>query len=115
MVKREVIEILTKFQKALEEKGIQVTKIILYGSQGTGKFHRDSYIDVTVVSPDFGKARFEEGVRLFQIACKINPRIEPLPICLDSYEKDTWIPLIYEIRENGVELENLEVDEFMSL
>jgi hypothetical protein len=55
--------------------------------------------------PDFGKDRFEEGVRLFKIACEIDSLIEPVPISLESYEKDTWIPLIYEIRVNGIELE----------
>jgi len=104
MAKKEIIEILRKFQKVLEEKGIHVEKIILYGSRVTGKFHKDSDIDIAVVSPDFGKDRFEEGVRLFEIACKIDPRIEPVPISIKSYEKDTWIPLIYEIREKGLEL-----------
>jgi hypothetical protein len=31
-----------------------------------------------------GKDRFEKGVRLFQIACKIDPRIEPAPNSLAS-------------------------------
>lgn len=104
MVKREIIEIMKKFQKAVETKGIKVEKIILYGSYIKGKFDKDSDIDVAIISPDFGKDRFEEGVMLFEIAYKIDPRIEPVPISLESYEKDTWIPLIYEIKEKGVEL-----------
>lgn len=104
MVEREIIEILRKFQKAVEAKGIRVEKIILYGSYTAGKFHKDSDIDVAVISPDFGKDRFEEGVMLFEIAYKIDPRIEPVPISLESYEKDTWVPLIYEIKEKGIEL-----------
>ncbi len=36
---------------------------------------------------------------------RIDPRIEPVPISSESYEKDTWIPLIYEIRQKGIELE----------
>jgi len=79
MVEREIVEILMKFQKALEKKGIRVTKIVLYGSHATGKFHQDSDIDVAIVSPDFGKDRFEEGVRLFQIAYKIDPELNLLP------------------------------------
>ena len=105
MVEKEVVEILMKFQKALEKKGIRVTKIVLYGSHATGKFHQDSDIDVAIVSPDFGKDRFEEGVRLFQIAYKIDPRIEPIAISSESYERDTWLPLIYEIRERGIPLD----------
>ena len=48
MVEKEVVEILMKFQKALEKKGIRVTKIVLYGSHATGKFHQDSDIDVAI-------------------------------------------------------------------
>jgi predicted nucleotidyltransferase len=104
MVKREIIKTVKKLQIVLEEEGIRVKKIILYGSHAIGRPHKDSDIDLAVVSPDFGKDRFEEGVRLFQIASKIDPRIEPVPVSLESYEKDTWIPLIYEIRKNGIEL-----------
>jgi len=56
----------------------------------------------------------EEGMNLFRIAGRIDPRIEPVPISLTSYENDTWITLIYEIRENGVELEILDVDELVN-
>ncbi|MBU1628437.1 nucleotidyltransferase domain-containing protein [bacterium] len=105
MVEREILNKLKEFKKILEANGIRITKMILYGSRLTGKFHEDSDIDVALVSPDFGKDRFDEGVKLFQFACKIDPRIEPVPISPQSYEHDTWIPLIYEIRENGLELD----------
>ena len=106
MVERKIIGILKRFQKSLEVEGIQIDKIILYGSYASGKFHKDSDIDVAVVSPSFGVDRFEEGARLFRIACKIDPRIEPVPISLESYQNDTWVPLICEIKENGIELED---------
>jgi len=60
---------------------------------------------VAIVSPDFGKDRFEEGVKLFQIASKIDPRIEPVPISPKSQEQDSWVPLLYEIREKGQEIQ----------
>lgn len=104
MVKKEIIRNLQKLHKAVEETGIRITKIVLYGSYANGTFNRDSDIDVAIVSPDFGRDRFEEGVKLFEIASKIDPRIEPVPISLNSYKKDTWLPLIYEIREKGVEI-----------
>jgi len=57
-----------------------------------------------VVSRDFGKDRTEEGMLLFRIAGEIDVRLEPVPISLDSYKNDTWVPLIYEIRTKGIEL-----------
>ena len=104
MVKTEVRKNLIKFSKALNKKGIRVSKVILYGSRARGNFSKDSDIDVAIVSPDFGKDRFEEGVKLFQIAYKIDPRIEPVPVSLRSFEQDTWLPLIFEIRKKGIEI-----------
>ncbi|MEK7699804.1 MAG: hypothetical protein AAB332_05315 [Planctomycetota bacterium] len=59
---------------------------------------------MVVVSPDFGKDRFEEGKTLLQIAWQIDPKLEPIPISSESYEIDTWVPLVYEIRQKGVVL-----------
>ncbi|MEK6767064.1 MAG: nucleotidyltransferase domain-containing protein [Planctomycetota bacterium] len=105
MVEKKVVKKIEEFVKALKRDNINVVKVILYGSRVSGKAHEYSDIDVVIVSPDFGKDRFEEGVRLFKIACEIDSLIEPVPISLESYEKDTWIPLIYEIRVNGIESE----------
>ena len=104
MVQAEVRNKLVKLQRALERRGIRVQKMILYGSRASGRHRKYSDIDVAVVSPDFGKDRFREGVMLFKVACEIDARIEPVPISVESYEKDTWIPLIHEIREKGVEV-----------
>jgi len=104
MVKKEIVKNLQKLHQAVEKTGIRITKVILYGSYANGTFNRDSDIDVAIVSPDFGRDRFEEGVALFKIASKIDPRIEPVAVSLNSYQKDTWLPLIYDIREKGVEI-----------
>jgi uncharacterized protein len=102
MVEQEILVKLRAFQVALEREGIHVEKIVLYGSRAAGTCHQDSDIDVAVISPDFGKDRFEEGVKLLQIAYKIDPRLEPVPISAESYKNDTWVPLVYEIREKGI-------------
>lgn len=105
MVEAEIIENIRQFAKLLRKRKIRISKIILYGSRVTGKAHKYSDIDIAIVSPDFGKDRFAEGVKLWSIARKIDPRIEPVPISLSSYEEDTWLPLIYEIRTKGIEVE----------
>jgi uncharacterized protein len=103
MVKKEIIKKVREFRKALIRQRIRVAKIILYGSYASGKMHKGSDIDIAVISADFGKDRFNEGIKLFEIAYKIDPRFEPIPISLTSYKKDTWLPLIYEIRHRGIE------------
>lgn len=104
MVKAEIRESLRQFQEALGKSGIRVSKLILYGSCAGGEVREYSDIDVAVVSPDFGKDRFDEGVKLFTIAAAIDPRTEPVPVSVEQYETGDWIPLIYEIKEKGIEL-----------
>ena len=104
MVKAEIVEKIKKFIEVIERQNIKVAKAIIYGSQVSGKMHEYSDIDVAIVSSDFGNDRYEEGTKLFELACEVDPRIEPVPISLRSYEEDTWVPLIYEIRTKGVEI-----------
>jgi predicted nucleotidyltransferase len=104
MVEKEIIKKVKEFVKELKRQRIKVAKVIIYGSRISGKSRKYSDIDVAIVSPDFGKDSYEEGARLFVIAGKIDPRIEPVPISVESYKNDTWIPLIYEIRTKGIEL-----------
>jgi len=104
MDKSQVLKIIKAFVKALKDAGISVDRVILYGSHAKGVARLDSDIDIAVVSKDFGKDRVEEGMTLFRIAGKIDSRLEPVPISTTVYENDTWIPLVYEIREKGIEL-----------
>jgi predicted nucleotidyltransferase len=106
MVDPEIRNIIFRFIGAVTASGIRVEKVVLYGSYASGNIHTSSDLDLAIVSPDFGKDRFEEGKKLFQLAWRIDPRIEPIPISSESYEKDTWIPLIHEIKQKGVEFQN---------
>ncbi|MBI5235367.1 MAG: nucleotidyltransferase domain-containing protein [Deltaproteobacteria bacterium] len=104
MVEKEIVEVVKGFAKKLRQRKIRISKIILYGSRLSGVARRYSDIDVAVVSPDFGKDGFREGVKLFEIAAEVDTRLEPVPLSVKSYENDTWIPLIYEIRRTGLEI-----------
>lgn len=104
MGQREALKVIKKFVKALKREGIAIDHVILYGSHARGNARADSDIDVAVVSKNFGKDPVEEGMTLFRLAGKIDPRLEPVPISVKTYKKDTWIPLIYEIRDKGIEL-----------
>jgi predicted nucleotidyltransferase len=98
------MDIILRFVRALDKNGVRVEKAVLYGSYPSGNFHSGSDLHLAIISCDFGKDRFEEGKKLLQIAWRVDPRIEPVPISLESYENDTWIPLTYEIRQKGIEV-----------
>lgn len=104
MVQQQIRKKVNIFVKEVKKAGIKVSKVILFGSSVSGRAHEFSDIDVAIISPGFGKDRYREGARLFEIACRIDPLIEPVPISSEAYENDTWLPLIYEIRKNGIEL-----------
>jgi predicted nucleotidyltransferase len=104
MDKNQAIRIIKKFAKKLRQEGISVDHVILYGSFAAGRVRRDSDIDVAIVSKDFGKDRVKEGMALYRIAGKVDARLEPVPISVEAYENDTWLPLIYEIKAKGLEL-----------
>jgi predicted nucleotidyltransferase len=104
MGKGQAIRVIKEFIDALKREGITVDRVILYGSYVKGNVRPDSDIDVAVISKDFGKDRVEEGMILFRVAGKIDPRLEPVPFSTKMFEDDTWIPLIYEIRKEGEEL-----------
>jgi predicted nucleotidyltransferase len=104
MGKGQAIRVIKEFVNALKREGITIDRVVLYGSYVRGNVRPDSDIDVAIISKDFGKDRVEEGMTLFRIAGKIDPRLEPVPFSTKMYEEDTWVPLIYEIREQGKEL-----------
>ena len=53
MLQRSSAQVLDFLGTALRESGLDVEKLILFGSQAKGTAREDSDIDVAVVSPDF--------------------------------------------------------------
>jgi predicted nucleotidyltransferase len=102
MVDAKVRQIIERFVGALAGKGIRIDQVVLYGSHASGNVHADSDIDLAIISPDFGKDRFEEGKLLLQAAWRIDPRLQPVPISSEAFEKNTWVPLLHEIKEKGI-------------
>ena len=82
-------------------RSIPVQEVIIFGSYAKGITHKDSDIDVCVVSPKFGKDLFEESIVLDRLTDNIDSRIEPHPMNqrLLSNKYDT---LASEIREHGI-------------
>ena len=53
MAKRKAIEATKFFEKYLVDSGLNISKIILFGSQAKGKQTKESDIDVIIISDDF--------------------------------------------------------------
>ncbi len=99
----QVKRILIEYYKELKRKNISVDLIILFGSYAKGIPHKDSDIDVAVISRSFGKDRFKEGLRVNRAAHSVDARIEAIPISLKEYfDPHSISPILHEIKKTGV-------------
>ena len=85
----------------LKKEGIKVEKAIVFGSRakGTAKFWSD--IDICLVSKQFGKDFFEEGLTLSRLARQVDVLIEP-HLYRPTDFKEKYDPLAAEVRRHGI-------------
>jgi len=105
MVKSEIdidIDIINSIHRYIEEvrQYYKIDSVILFGSYAKGTNHRDSDIDIAVISSDI-KNEFEDGVVLLKLTWNIDTRIEPHAF---SKEKLNENPFVDEIMKTGIEL-----------
>ncbi len=102
MVDTEIDGLIRRYVRKLAEAGVRVERAVLFGSRAAGTARPDSDVDVAIVSPDFGRNRFDEGAMLQRAAWRVDTRLEPIPLSSASYRDDEWLPLVHEIRNRGV-------------
>ena len=66
--KREIEEIIRKYQEELKKLGINSQRVILYGSYARGNPREDSDIDLIVVSDDFRNMNLRERLETLGLA-----------------------------------------------
>jgi predicted nucleotidyltransferase len=60
--------ILTRYLETLNQMGIRVERVYLYGSQARGEAHIGSDIDLIVVSPDWAGYSLRERLEILGVA-----------------------------------------------
>ncbi len=90
------------FLNKLRQSGFNISKAYLFGSHAIGKVDKWSDIDVAIISPQIGSDRFEERIRLTELAISIDDRLEPLPFSLDSFNDDD--PFVRQIKREGIQI-----------
>jgi len=102
MVDESVIKTVQKYLKKLLESGITVNRVIVFGSQASGRHHSWSDIDLLVVSPRFdGKRKREDVNILWHIAARVDSRIEPIAVGQRQFEEDDSSAIIEIARREG--------------
>lgn len=88
MDKDTVLEILSRFKRALDSKGIRISKLILFGSYAKGTQREGSDIDIVVVSEDFtGKNSWERIDILTDAIYEVFEPIEAIAMTPEEWEK----------------------------
>ncbi len=95
-----VLNKVQSFLAKLRQTGFQISKAYIFGSYARGQADKWSDIDIAIVSPQIGNDRFEERIRLTEMAVTIDDRIEPLPFTIDKFTDDD--PFVRQIKNNGV-------------
>lgn len=92
------------FLDKLRRAGFHISKAYIFGSYARGKVDKWSDIDVAIVSPqisnDISNDRFEERIRLTELAISVDDRLEPLPFNFDSFSDDD--PFVQQIKKEGL-------------
>ena len=105
-MKKEVQIIIAEYRETLEAQGINVRKIILYGSHAIGGAREDSDLDLLVVSDDFKNMDLWDGLWLLGLARKgINKPMEILGLTEEEFEAEGRGTFIGdEVKLKGVEV-----------
>ena len=101
IIKTKTKKIVQKYKRVLKSSGIKLDRIVLFGSQIDGKAHKDSDIDVCVVSPQFGRDWMKEEIKLKDLAMNVDIRIEPHPYSVKDFQVEED-PFAFEIKKTGV-------------
>ena len=99
---RSAIKIAKRYVQELKRNKIRVTRAYLYGSYVNGTAHRDSDIDILVVSPRFTGVRFLDSYKIARYCWNVDLRISPLAYHPRNFKKDYVIP--YEALTNGIRI-----------
>lgn len=67
------------------------------------KEHKDSDIDIAVITDDIKTDKFDEEINLMQLRCDIDLRIEPHIITVTDYENDET-PFVIEVKNTGIKI-----------
>ncbi|MHB8791027.1 MAG: nucleotidyltransferase domain-containing protein [Desulfobulbaceae bacterium] len=95
-----VLDRVRSFLKKIDQAGISVSHAYIFGSHARGQADEWSDIDIAIVSPNIGPDRFEERIRLTEIAINIDDRLEPLPFSSDNFNDGD--PLVRNIKKEGI-------------
>ncbi|MGE5443764.1 MAG: nucleotidyltransferase domain-containing protein [Ignavibacteriales bacterium] len=103
---KQIYQVISDYKRRLESLGVNIGKVILYGSHAAGKAREDSDIDLVVVSDDFKNVDIWERLCLLGCACiGIKRPMEIMRFTEEELESDDNVTFIKdEIKSKGLEI-----------
>ena len=83
---------------ALVQRIVHPSKIVLFGSYATGRFHEHSDIDVAIIVESLGADFFDLSVQLNRLTTDVDKRIEPVLVS----EKNDPSGFVASILQKGI-------------
>ena len=105
MVEETIKQLIEEYVRLLRSEGIDVVKAILYGSRVRGDVGEDNDIDVALIINGLKRDNFNIKRTLMRLAVRVDERIEPVAFSPEDYEADDWLPLLYSIKDTGLEID----------
>lgn len=103
IVDKEIMEIVQKYVRIILSN-YKVKAIILFGSYAKGTNHKDSDIDIAIITDDLKYGdRIEEEIYLTKLRKNIDCRIEPHLIEVNDYE-NVETPFVQEVINTGIKV-----------
>ena len=88
MDKKSVLKIIDDFKVVLQDRGVKIDKLILYGSYANMTYHEGSDIDLVVVSESFRQTSFWERLDIISGAIyEIFQPIEAIGMTPEEWDK----------------------------
>jgi predicted nucleotidyltransferase len=101
LLRKNKLNVINQYIDLLKQRGVDVSKVILFGSYAKGTAKPESDIDIAVVSSQFGKNNLKEMMFLRRIALKVDSHLEPLPFSPKDMN-DRYSTLAQEIIKHGI-------------
>ena len=97
-----ILKKVRRYLDELKKHGVYIEKVYLYGSYAKGNYHKDSDIDIVIISNDFSGIRFYDYKRIVPFRRKIDVRIEPMPFRPEDFTDSDQLAI--EIMRTGKEI-----------
>jgi len=101
----QIKEIVAEYTQTLKTLGVNVERVILYGSYALGNERKDSDIDLVIISKDFQKMNLRERLEVLGIAAaRIMKPIEAKGYTPEELEATQEASFLKEVLEIGVSI-----------